>query len=94
MVEGALGRRTEAEGREVVLEELRKRWSMDCAFSELRAMVLVCGWCWVWCGLGGGIVWALGEGDGLIRYGRCVGYYCLLVLRASSRSGVCLLWRL
>ncbi len=44
IVEAALGRRVDAVGREAEREdvcEAAKRWSMDCAFSALRAMVVV-----------------------------------------------------
>ena len=44
IVEGALGRRVEAVGREAEsaeVWEVAKRWSIDCAFSALRAMVEV-----------------------------------------------------
>ena len=83
MVEGALGRRTEAEGREVVLEELRKRWSMDCAFSELRAMVAG-----LWMVLG--VVWVVGwdcVGAGRGRWFDTIRKVCrVLLLAGASRE--------
>ena len=44
IVEGALGRRVDAVGNEAEREEVceaAKRWSIDWAFSALRAMLAV-----------------------------------------------------